>query len=56
MTRAPPFSRVGIDFAAPFYAKEASGERKKVYIALFSCCVTRAVHLELVDENVSTGV
>ena len=50
VTRAPPFSRVGIDFAAPLYAKDASGEMKKVHIALFSCCVTRAVHLELVDE------
>ena len=50
VTKAPPFSRVGIDFAGPLYAKDASGEIKKVYIALFSCCVTRAVHLELVDE------
>ena len=50
VTRAPPFSRVGIDFAGPLYAKEASGEMKKLYIALFSYCVTRAVHLELVDE------
>jgi transposase InsO family protein len=50
VTKAPPFSRVGIDFSGPLYAKDASGEMKKVYIALFSCCVTRAVHLELVDE------
>ena len=51
---APPFSRVGVDFAGPLYVKEKSGQMGKVYIALFSCCVTRAVHLELVDD-LSTG-
>ena len=50
VTRAPPFSKVGVDFAGPLYAKNGPGDMKKVYIALFSCCVTRAVHLELVDE------
>ena len=44
---APPFSRVGVDFAGPLYVKSKKGEMEKVYIALFSCCVTRAVHLEL---------
>ena len=29
VTKAPPFSRVGIDFAGPLYAKDASGEMKK---------------------------
>ena len=56
VTKAPPFSRVGIDFAGPLYAKDASGEMKKVYIALFSCCVTRAVHLELVDEMLAEAL
>ena len=51
---APPFSRVGVDFAGPLYVKEKSGQMGKAYIALFSCCVTRAVHLELV-EDLSTG-
>ena len=50
VTRAPPFSKVGVDFAGLLYAKNGPGDMKKVYIALFSCCVTRAVHLELVDE------
>ena len=50
VTRALPFSKVGIDFAGPLYAKNGPGDMKKVYIALFSCCVTRAVHLELVAE------
>ena len=51
---APPFSRVGIDFAGPLYVKEKSGQMGKAYIALFSCCMTRAVHLDLV-EDLSTG-
>jgi hypothetical protein len=33
VTKAPPFSRVGIDFAGPLYAKDASGEMKKEEIA-----------------------
>ena len=41
---APPFSRVGVDFAGPLYVKGKKGEMEKVYIALFSCCVIRAVH------------
>ncbi|XP_044171892.1 uncharacterized protein LOC122956294 [Acropora millepora] len=47
---APPFSRVGVDFAGPLYVKQKSGEMDKAYIALFSCCVTRAVRLELVED------
>ncbi|XP_028512935.1 uncharacterized protein LOC110232368 [Exaiptasia diaphana] len=46
---APPFSKVGIDFAGPLFAKTGKGS-VKVYIALFSCCVTRAIHLELVED------
>ena len=42
---APPFTNVGLDFAGPLYLKD-SGD--KVYICLFTCAVTRAVHLELV--------
>ncbi|XP_067025655.1 uncharacterized protein [Acropora muricata] len=47
---APLFSRVGVDFASPLYVKQKSGEMDKAYIALFSCCVTRAVRLELVED------
>ena len=50
VTRASPFSKVGIGFAGRLYAKNGPGDMKKVHIGLFSCCVTRAVHLELVDE------
>ncbi|PFX13477.1 hypothetical protein AWC38_SpisGene22432 [Stylophora pistillata] len=44
---APPFTNVGLDFAGLLYLKD-SGD--KVYICLFTCAVTRAVHLELVCD------
>jgi hypothetical protein len=48
---APPFSKVGIDFAGPLYVKDPkSRDMRKVYIAIFSCCVTRAIHLQLVNN------
>ena len=45
-----PFFKVGIDFAGPLFAKCCSKSSRKVYIALFTCCVTRALHLELVRD------
>ena len=48
--QAPAFSKVGVDFAGPLYVKATAGGMRKVYIALFSCCATRAIHLELVED------
>ena len=45
---APPFTYTGVDFAGPLYAKEAS--TLKVWICLFTCCVTRAVHIDIVQD------
>ena len=45
-TRAPPFSVTGCDYAGPLFCLP----NEKVYILLFTCAVTRAVHLELVDS------
>ncbi|XP_078363900.1 uncharacterized protein LOC144648138 [Oculina patagonica] len=54
---ALPFSKVGVDFAGHFFVKSPTGEMVKSYIALFTCCVTRAVTLELVkDLTASTFV
>ena len=47
--KAAPFENSGVDFAGPLYVKTKSG-MTKVYIALFTCCVTRAIHLELVHD------
>ena len=47
--KAPPFTYTGVDFAGPLYLKGASTS-PKVWICLFTCCVTRAVHLDLVQD------
>ncbi|KAJ8346528.1 hypothetical protein SKAU_G00279290 [Synaphobranchus kaupii] len=50
ITESPPFEVTGVDFAGPLYVK-ADGSVRKSYIALFTCAVTRAVHLELVSDQ-----
>ena len=48
VTTAPPFSASGLDFAGPLYCSDFPN--KKFYILLFTCAVTRAVHLEVTDS------
>ena len=50
VSEAPPFAHTGIEFAGPLYAKSNQGDMQKCYITLFTCCVTRAVHLELIED------
>ncbi|XP_003382269.1 Pao retrotransposon peptidase family protein [Trichinella spiralis] len=45
-----PFNRVGLDFAGPLYVKDEHQPAQKAYICLFTCMVTRAVHLEVVFD------
>ncbi|KAL6729376.1 hypothetical protein Aduo_000434 [Ancylostoma duodenale] len=45
-----PFQNVGCDFLGPFESKS----NQKMYVCLYTCLTTRAVHLEVV-ENMSTG-
>lgn len=48
-----PFNHVGTDFCGPFFIRY-KGQRKgilnKVYLAIFICFTTKAMHLELVSE------
>ncbi|GBM38558.1 hypothetical protein AVEN_110219-1 [Araneus ventricosus] len=44
MGKSQPFEVSGIDFAGPLILRDGS----KVYIALFTCAVTRGIHLELI--------
>ena len=51
VNEAPPFTHAAVDFAGPLYVRGANNsEERKVWICLFTCCVTRAIHLELVNE------
>ena len=49
VTESPPFTVIGVDFTGALYVKEGEEERK-VYICLFTCAATRAVHLEVVSD------
>ena len=42
-----PFANTGVDFAGPLHVKNPE---LKVWIVLYTCCVTRAVHLDLVPD------
>ena len=44
-----PFTITGVDFTGALYVRHNSGE-DKVYICLFTCATTRAVHLEIVTD------
>jgi len=46
---APPFSNTGIDYFGPFYVTIHRRSHKR-WVCLFTCLVTRAVHLELVHQ------
>ena len=53
---APPFTYTGVDFAGPLYITSPRDPQsnesvsEKVYICLFTCASTRAVHLELTRD------
>jgi len=51
VTEQPPFMYTGVDFAGPLYIKTpGTPNMSKVWLCLFTCCVTRAVHLEIVPD------
>ena len=46
-----PFCYTGVDFAGPLYVKQSViSKRGKVWLCLYTCFVTRAVHLDLVPN------
>ncbi|XP_047105115.1 uncharacterized protein LOC124768933 [Schistocerca piceifrons] len=59
VSQSHPFQHCGVDYAGPIAVKHG-GRRSKVttkaYIALFICMATKAIHLELVSDLVTSSV
>ena len=49
---APAFTYTGVDYAGPLYIKGPNLTKKdsKVWICLYTCCIVRAIHLEVVPD------
>ena len=50
----PPFTATGIDFLGPLYVRTHE-KSEKVWVCLYTCCVTRAVHLDVVPTLTKEG-
>ncbi|XP_072392306.1 uncharacterized protein [Diabrotica undecimpunctata] len=53
VTPSRPFLKTGVDYCGPLFIKEKkfrNRRRLKVYLAVYVCMSTRAVHLELVSD------
>jgi len=52
--KAEPFQFTGVDYMGPLYIRGNDSKKvKKCYIALFTCMVSRAVHLEVAIDGTS---
>lgn len=54
-----PFSNTGLDLCGPFlikYKNQRKGTLQKVYVAIFVCMVTKAIHLEFVSDLTSDAI
>ena len=49
LTPALPFTYIGLDYFGPFTTKQGRKEQKR-YGALFTCLVSRAVHIEIANS------
>nr|XP_033320862.1 uncharacterized protein LOC117217401 [Megalopta genalis] len=53
VTETRPFYNCGVDYCGPFYIKERrfrNGTKLKIYVAVFICLATKAVHLEVASD------
>ena len=46
-----PFQVIGTDFVNPIHYRAKTKKEQKAYILIFSCSVSRAVHLELISNT-----
>lgn len=52
----PAFSNSGVDFAGPFFVRnknQRKGAPHRVYVAVFVCMATKAIHIEMVTDLTS---
>lgn len=45
-----PFKHTGVDYTGHLWLKNEQGEHYKIYILIFTCFNTRAIHLEVVES------
>uniref|UniRef100_A0A7I4YA28 Integrase catalytic domain-containing protein n=2 Tax=Haemonchus contortus TaxID=6289 RepID=A0A7I4YA28_HAECO len=49
--RPRPFQNIALDYFGPLRYKDITTTSSKVWISLFTCMATRAIHLEIVMDN-----
>ena len=48
---APAFAHTGVDYVSPLFIKSDNvSKESKVWICLYTCCIVRAIHLEVVSK------
>ena len=51
VAKDPSFTFTGVDFAGPLFVKTGKAvSSNKVWICLYTCCVVRAIHLDIVPD------
>ena len=48
-----PFKIIGTDYAGPFLWKSKGKKERKVYLLLFTCSLSRAIHLEVPPNQIT---
>ncbi|VDO30809.1 unnamed protein product [Heligmosomoides polygyrus] len=54
VTQSRPFENTGLDYFGPLTIRTEDSPEHKVWVCLFTCMSTRAIHLELVMNNSTT--
>ena len=49
--RSRPFEVIGADYAEPMYYRTNMSRGSKAYLLLFSCSLTRAVHIQALQNQ-----